>query len=223
MKATAKTDTWLKTVLAQAADLSPAQLLRISKDQELAFEDPVIIQGHWRAELRLDGQDRVGYLFADHFTTDTPVGEAHLTLNRSAIPYDRYGCPQGILALHQGGKPIRAWTVISGAPGTDPVFPSQDYPGSLRPCPEGHYTVGEIVEGNFGGGLGDVVIELHPKSNIGGRDALLIHPDYNWRHAPGTAGCIAPANSVREIWEIVDYIRRYKPKTLTVDWGFGTI
>jgi hypothetical protein len=112
---------------------------------------------------------------------------------------------------------------ISGLPGYSPCPPWEDSPGSCRPIPEGEYLVGNHFTDPIEGcnpAIGPDWIELEPQTNIGRRNNLLIHRDWNWIDSPGTAGCIAPLRHAD-----MDHIIKGLPKgsVLIVDYGFGSI
>jgi hypothetical protein len=105
---------------------------------------------------------------------------------------DRYGAIIFLLSWDSG-----AVECVSGLPEYDPVPPAEDYPGSCRPIPQGLYRIGAPVhedEATIDDAIGPDWIPLTPLSEIGGRDGLLIHRDWNYLWSPGTAGCIAPLN-----------------------------
>jgi muramidase (phage lysozyme) len=86
---------------------------------------------------------------------------------------------------------------VSGQPGHKPVHPSSDYSGSMNPICQGKYKVGpsrydKSYEGNRSDGIGPHWIEIHPNMLPNGRGGFLIHMDFNWHIAAGTAGCISP-------------------------------
>lgn len=115
--------------------------------------------------------------------------------------------------------------MISGLPGYEHCYPSDDQPQSCRPIPEGVYLLGEPTHDHpavCDPAIGPWWIPLIPQSDIGGRDGFGMHCDWNWAYSPGTAGCPAPlqhANMPR----IVEAVNQGHIRTLLVDYGYGTV
>jgi hypothetical protein len=133
---------------------------------------------------------------------------------------DEYGAI--VFELTWGNQSIDC---ISGLPGCDPVHPHDDYAGSCRPIPEGIYAVDKPVyehPEDCHPAIGPDWIALHPLTNIGGRSGLLIHRDWNWAIAPGTAGCPAPLKH-QDMDVIVAAVEAGEFDELIVDYGFGTV
>lgn len=223
----AEYDTWLKKdSFEDAANLDPIKKFKINKGEILEYKA--------RKESSNPKYDFVTfskgygsnnynswYIFRDHFTKDknTVVGNGILTSTGKRT--DR-GELQLVLTI--GGTKL---SVGSGQPYTSPVHPTSDYPGSMNPLPEGKYIVGEpCVDMQYNDpydGVGPYWIALTPMSNIGGRDGFLIHLDFNKSVGYiGTAGCIYPFVD-DDYWVIEKLVKLGKFKTLTVDYGFGTI
>jgi hypothetical protein len=134
---------------------------------------------------------------------------------------DEYGAKIYVMEFPSG---LRI-NCCSGLPGYEPCFPSEDYPGSCRPIPEGVYKIGQIVkecEETCDGAIGPDWIELIVLSDIGGRNAFLIHRDWNYHLSPGTAGCPAPLRHT-DMDVIIDAIRQQKITHFVADYGYGTL
>jgi hypothetical protein len=115
--------------------------------------------------------------------------------------------------------------MISGLPQYEHCHPHNDYAGSCRPIPEGIYTVGEPVyehPEDCDPAIGPDWIPLYPTTNISGRDGFLIHRDWNYAIAPGTAGCPAPMRHA-DMDRIVEAVADGEFVTLVVDYGYGVV
>lgn len=133
---------------------------------------------------------------------------------------DEFGA--SIFELSWAGTTIE---MISGLPGYDPCWPSQDYPRSCRPIPEGIYRVGTPVHESVEScdpAIGPLWIPLEPLSDIGGRDGFLIHFDWNFETSPGTAGCPAPIRH-KNMYVIAGAVEAGEFNMLKVDYGYGTV
>jgi hypothetical protein len=111
---------------------------------------------------------------------------------------------------------------ITGLPSYGPVPPSEDYPGSCRPIPQGNYLVGAPVKESLedcDAAIGPDWIPLEPQTETGGRGGFLIHRDWNYRSSPGTAGCIAPIRH-QDMDVIVAAVAGEEFAELVVDHGF---
>lgn len=114
---------------------------------------------------------------------------------------------------------------ISGTPGSEPIHPERDWPGSLRPIPEGVYKIEKPVKepvATSDPAIGPDWIALTPLTNISGRNAFLIHRDWNYAVSPGTAGCPAPVRHI-DMLPIVEATNKGEIEYLAVDYGYGTI
>lgn len=225
MQLTTKAATWLKRVNAQAADIADPQDKHALKAGEtltaIAFnkisENCAYVtfdQGYGKAGYN------TWYLFLPHFEYEVEKpqnseGRFVLVSGRKDI----YGAQ--VYLLKAGGLDIEC---ISGAIGSMPCHPYEDYPGSYRPIPEGLYDVGkpqhDIRYAIPGDPIGPDWIDLYPKTNIGGRSGILIHKDYNWQTSPGTAGCISPTRN-RDMDVIIELVKSHQLETLRVSYGYG--
>jgi lysozyme len=124
------------------------------------------------------------------------------------------------LALHRsGGVKVDSVPCNSGAPGAqDFIPPERDYPGSMRPIPEGRYSIGpvEVADRSWGPGLGRVWIGLTPINPRCARGDFGIHLDSNRGTAPGSAGCVVLRND-KDLDRVVGWLRAYsRPDELRV-------
>jgi hypothetical protein len=227
MKLIANQETWLKKDSFQdAEDLGEDKRFKILKGQTLDYKarkessnpryDVVTFTTGYGSK-----NYNTWYIFRDHFQKDKNSLEGEGILTKAGGRTDR-GEQQYILTV--GGTKI---SVGSGQPNTSPVFPTEDYPGSMNPIPEGRYIVGDpCVNMQYDDpydGIGPYWIPLIPMSNIGVRDGFLFHLDYNRSVGYiGTAGCVYPFVD-DDYWVIEKLVKSGKLRTLTVDYGFGTI
>jgi len=140
--------------------------------------------------------------------------------------YDEFGLKIfGMYLIGGEGKPVDKLAVCSGQSyAQDIVHPLDDYSGSMRPCPEGVYDLGEIDDIGYdpgsGDGFGRYVIALNPRASIQ-RSALLIHADRNRATSPGSAGCLCPYLP-ENMDKVVSWVRQKSgPKYLVMDHGLG--
>jgi hypothetical protein len=143
--------------------------------------------------------------------------------NASFTPTDRtdeFGAT--IYRLKWGKTTIDA---ISGLPGYESCNPTEDYPGSCRPIPEGKYSVGKPVAeplDDCDPAIGPDWIPLSTDSDVGGRGGFLIHRDWNYVLHPGTAGCIAPVRHA-DMDKIVAAVGAGEFDTIVVNYGYGVV
>lgn len=129
---------------------------------------------------------------------------------------DQFGGDLYKLALIKEGREISSVTVISGQPGMRPVKLAHDKPKSMRPCPQGLYSLGEPEYGWWGEGLGRIWISVYGTDPY--RSAIGIHEDANrWDGYPGSAGCICPLNET-EMRRVAAWVED-GVKMLEVDHG----
>lgn len=129
------------------------------------------------------------------------------------------------LALMVSDRPVDRVSVFSGAPSAQVLLhPRQDYSGSLRPIPEGVWTIGAPEKspiGSWGEGIGEWWVPLEPKHRVNNRTAIGIHLDANYANAPGSAGCIV-TRTAAELQRILSWLwGQTKPTQLVVDYGTG--
>lgn len=126
------------------------------------------------------------------------------------------------LTLDIGGE---KFSVVSGQPNAQNLRRPEDprsRPGNMEPIPQGKYSIGNIqwvsgadsYTGSWGPGLGPVWIPLTANFSDD-RGSFGIHLDMS---VPGSAGCIVLPN-VAELRRLVAALRKYDPKTLSVEWG----
>lgn len=187
----AQQKTYLKKTLAQSSELAASQIHEIQKGQEiniLASGSPE--KGHVYVTLdRGYGEQGFNswYIYEFHWANLAYSEPKHSPKPRSKTAYftatqevDQYGGE--IFELKVGSKVYRC---VSGQPYKKPCHPYDDYPGSMRPIPEGVYTVGPAEQDNRAAyrsrqdGIGPRWIVLTPQTPIGGRSGLLMHPDWN--------------------------------------------
>lgn len=145
---------------------------------------------------------------------------------------DPYGCKWLTLSIHEGdfSNSIETIKVVSGVPSRQDFETggSHNVPGSLKPLPQGDYSVQPRIDwaggkGNynasFGPGLGPVWIPITPKFQTP-RGAFGFHLDPNRINSPGTAGCIG-FTTVADLKRFVSWFddSDTAPKSLTVNWG----
>jgi N-acetylmuramoyl-L-alanine amidase/uncharacterized protein YraI len=145
---------------------------------------------------------------------------------------DEYGCKLLTLSIHEGdvSNSIETIKVVSGVPSRQDFETggSHNVPNSLKPLPQGDYSVQPLIDwaggkGNynasFGPGLGPVWVPITPKFQTP-RGDFGFHLDKNRTGSPGSAGCI--------VFTTDSDLRRFvawfddpeiAPKSLTVDWG----
>lgn len=224
MKLTANTATWIKRIDAQSASIEdPNEKFAISKGQELeaiAFKKISANTAYCTFDQNYGkAQYNTWYVFLPHFDykTEPATTEGNFTLLKGRK--DIYGAQ--LYLLEVAGLKIEC---ISGAIGSMPCHPYDDFPGSYRPIPEGLYEVGKPMHDPRYAVPGDPIgpdwIDLLPKTPIGGRSGILIHRDYNWESSPGTAGCIAPIRH-RDMDVIIDLADSHQLETLRVSYGYG--
>jgi hypothetical protein len=225
MQLTAKTATWLKRIDAQAADIAdPQDKCQIKSGEKLTAIAFRKISSNCAYVTFDRGYGKGGYntwyIFLPHFEYQAEEPQNTQGLFK-LIPgrKDIYGAQ--LYLLTAGGLEIEC---ISGAIGSMPCHPQDDYPGSYRPIPEGLYEVGAPMHDDRYAKPGDPIgpdwITLSPLTNIGGRSGILIHKDYNWQTSPGTAGCISPIRH-RDMDVIIDLVKRNQLETLRVSYGYG--
>lgn len=226
MKLTVIEPTWLKKIDAQAADIKESgDKFALQKGQELnalAFRK---ISSNV-ALCTLDrGYGLLGfntwYLFTPHFEYELKSQSTEGKFTLLPGQTDTYGAQ--LYLFECAGHQI---TCISGAIGSMPCHPSEDFPGSYRPIPEGLYTVGVPQHDErfavHGDAIGPDWIDLFPTTYIGGRSGILAHRDYNWQSSPGTAGCIAPIRH-RDMDILIDLAASRQWRTLRVSYGYGVV
>jgi hypothetical protein len=129
---------------------------------------------------------------------------------------DQFGADLYKLAFIKDGREVSSVTVISGQPGLKPVKLAQDQPGSMRPCPQGLYSLGDPEYGWWGEGLGRIWISVYGTDPY--RNAIGIHEDANrWDGYPGSAGCICPLNET-ETRRVASWVED-GVRMLEVDYG----
>lgn len=137
---------------------------------------------------------------------------------------DDYGCLTFTLSWTKNGDPVDQMTVLSGAPNTDIVYPTEDFSGSLRPLPEGVYNLGPVERGWFGEAIGNIAVELlvQPAYKVNNRSAFFIHEDANRAMgAPGSAGCVSPYTAT-DMERVASWLNaRSRPQYLVADYGLG--
>ncbi|MBD2020942.1 hypothetical protein H6F43_12210 [Leptolyngbya sp. FACHB-36] len=154
---------------------------------------------------------------------EPPASDSYALLLRPTGERDDDGCLTFTLAWTKNGKSVDRMTVLSGAPGTDIIYPTQDYAGSLRPLPEGVYDLGPVERGWFAPAIGNILVTLtvQPAYRVNNRDHFLIHEDANRSIAPGTAGCISPY-SATDMERVVSWLNaQSRPRYLVADYGLG--
>ncbi len=137
---------------------------------------------------------------------------------------DRYGLIEFDLSLRNNGKAVDRVIVSSGQPNRQElVHPAIDYPGSLRPLPEGCYRIGNVEHNpnGWGPGLGNWWVDLIPVKPANSRSAFGIHLDANISRSPGSAGCVTPATADR-LDRVLKWIEaKNRPTYLFADYGKG--
>jgi hypothetical protein len=139
--------------------------------------------------------------------------------------YDEFGLKIFGLYFMNGNTVVDKVAICSGQSyAQDPVWPLDDYSGSMRPCPEGVFNIGTIDDLGYdpgaSDGLGQYVVPLLPQAAIK-RSALLIHADRNRATAPGSAGCLTCYDSTN-MFRIIGWLRqKAEPKIVIVDHGLG--
>lgn len=143
---------------------------------------------------------------------------------RPTAKRDSHGLIEFDLALCNNGKAVDRVIVSSGQPHRQElIHPSIDYPGSLRPLPEGCYKIGNVEHNpsGWGEGLGNWWVDLIPVQAANNRSAFGIHLDANIKRSPGSAGCVTPSTPDR-LDRILKWIEaKNRPTFLYADYGKG--
>lgn len=232
--------TTLKQSTNQALQLTDRQKIPISKNTLLPISSYALQAGHikfslgknsageqldlagrntWfaylpHAELLKDGVAIAPYVSP---STSLPGPTNHLRMNRSGA-CDQFGGELFKLSWIKDGRLVDALHVVSGQPGLKGVRCSDDHCGSMRPCPEGTYRLGEVEEGRWGDAIGDYWISINGTEP---REAVGIHQDANRAWAPGTAGCLGALNQ-SDMIRICGW-RNAGAAVLVVDHGLGSL
>lgn len=137
---------------------------------------------------------------------------------------DQFGLIEFEATLTNNGKPVDRVILGSGARGAQELIdPRRDYPGSLRPIPEGVYRIGKVEHNpsGWGPGLGNYWVDLIPVKPANRRSAFGIHLDSNRVGSPGSAGCPVAATPDR-LDRILKWIEATnRPGLFYVDYGKG--
>jgi lysozyme len=151
-------------------------------------------------------------------------GEITLKLTRTGRKTS-WGCDELKLAFVQG-ETVLAFVYATSGKKSAQVFQKggpENHPGSMMPLPQGEYDVGPLewkikddYSGSWGAGLGPTWNALTPKFKTD-RSAFGAHVDNEY---DGTAGCCG-LSGMDELKKFVGLYEKYKPKTLTVDWGIA--
>lgn len=220
---TATQDTKLKLATGQSSELRDDQILAVAKGDRLAVLAHRIVNAHHTYCTFAQGYGPKAlnswYIYQPHWD-GFPSGILTATFRPLGMQ-DEYGCELFNLELEMDGDLINI-ECGSGQPGHRPVPVEQDYPGSMNPLPQGRYQIGKPVYealSNCDPAIGPVWLQLTPLASTNGRSGFLIHPDYNWVFAPGTAGCPFPIRN-RDMYTIADWVRRSQSATLNVEYGF---
>lgn len=229
--------TTLKTSTNQAINLPPEEKAEVNAGVELAISAYTPADSHIKFTLAKDDNGKqitingrnTWLVFGGHcqvLKNGQPVQigtsiiqSGSYMLMRSAGKKDQFGGDLYRLSWMQGGREVDAVLVVSGQPGKKPVPRSEDYSGSMRPCPEGSHRLGPVEYGWFGNGIGARWISV---SDTSPRESVGIHADQNrFEGFPGSAGCICPLNE--SDMEKVCGWRNSGAETVIVDHGFGTV
>jgi hypothetical protein len=132
------------------------------------------------------------------------------------------------LHLTNNGTPVDGIVAYSGQPGDvqrNLVHPTKDSSGSMRPIPEGVYSIGKIETAptSWGDGLGKywIAIEVLPAFRANNRGDFGFHIDANAVYKPGSAGCIVtPVED--NFMRLLGWLRADSPPVhLVVDYDLG--
>lgn len=238
-------DTYLKTSTRQASDLQQGEKYPLNAGQEYsiaAYADDK--NKHLRVTFGLDrehkqisfpsdtGQRNTWMLFADHaeiLKDGRPIKTISLSplgkywLKCVPVGRDDWGCPAFHLYWMKGSEAVDRVYCISGCPGSDILYPTDDYSGSMAPCPEGVYNIGPVERGWFSNAIGNIAIEITVKAQYRANDrsAIFLHLDANRNYAPGSAGCICPINAA-DMERVASWVSSDSaPEYLVVDHGLG--
>lgn len=200
-------DTVFKQSTNQSADLTAEDLIEIAADCEFPVSSFSYQQGHLKFSLgkrngkqaSIEGRNTwFAWMPAVQLTKNgkvvnvtPPVATASgsLMIMDRIGRTDQFGAELYKLAWVKAGKEIDWVYVVSGQPGLKAVPREKDYSGSMRPCPAGTYSLGEVEEGHWGSAIGGLWISVDGTEP---RQAVGIHQDANRAYSPGSAGCVCP-------------------------------
>lgn len=240
-----KHDTFLKLSNKHSGDLGANEKCAIVAGLELPVSSWALEGNHYRVAFGLDKEGQqitfpaggrrknTWLIFSTHaeivkdgkivrvHSSTAPLGKYWLRCT-PAGQRDEWGCLQFRLDRMRDTVVLDRVIVISGAPYANILHPTDDYSGSMAPCPEGVYNLGPVERGWFGASIGAIAIELmvQERYRANDRSLIFIHEDANRDYAPGSAGCLCPV-SASDMEQVAAWFSAARPDSLVMDCGLG--